>query len=323
MNLEALIDGLHGSRGVQHKRDIAAVVQDLGLSGDSSIAVGDDCAAIPDGEGWSLLAMEGFQPEFVARDPWFAGWCAVMVNVADVYAMGGRPTALVNALWSGDAPSCRQMLAGMAAAARTYRVPIVGGHSNTRAEAPYLAAAILGRARRLLTSFDARPGDALVVAIDLRGAYRKPFPHWNCTEQAPAERLCGDLELLPQLAESGRCRAAKDISQAGVLGSLLMLLEGSGLGAVVQPAAVPRPPEVEAQTWLLSTFPSYGFCLAVAPQHVAAVIDTFQQRDLACAAIGHCDDSRRLTLVHGEQRLPAWDLRESPLTGCTRGAIHA
>ena len=35
--------------------------------------VGDDCAAIPDGDGYLLLAIEGFINDFVAADPWFAG----------------------------------------------------------------------------------------------------------------------------------------------------------------------------------------------------------------------------------------------------------
>ena len=46
-----------------------------------------------------------------------------------------------------------------------------------------------------------------------------------------AERLRGDLELLPQLAEDGLCDAAKDISMAGTLGTALMLLECSQVGA--------------------------------------------------------------------------------------------
>ena len=57
----------------------------------AAVAVGDDCAAIPDGDGFLLFAIEGFMNEFVARDPWFAGWCGVMVNVSDIAAMGGGP----------------------------------------------------------------------------------------------------------------------------------------------------------------------------------------------------------------------------------------
>src|SRR5207244_4319681 len=82
---------LRAGRGLAAKRDIAAVAGRLGLSAESAVPIGDDCAAIPDGDGFLLLAIEGFINEFVAGDPWFAGWCGVMVNVSDVAAMGGRP----------------------------------------------------------------------------------------------------------------------------------------------------------------------------------------------------------------------------------------
>lgn len=55
------------------------------------------------------------------------------------------------------------MLRALADAARLYGVPVVGGHTNLRSEAGHLAAAVLGRATRLLASFDAGPGDMLAV----------------------------------------------------------------------------------------------------------------------------------------------------------------
>ena len=98
--LDALAATLRTSRGVAAKRDIAAVGGAARRVGRSAVPVGDDCAAIPDGDGYLLLAIEGFMNEFVAGDPWFAGWCGVMVNVSDVAAMGGRPIAVVDAVWA-------------------------------------------------------------------------------------------------------------------------------------------------------------------------------------------------------------------------------
>jgi asparagine synthase (glutamine-hydrolysing) len=61
-----------------------------------------------------------------------------------------------------------------------------------------LSVAILGRAQRLLTSFDARPADRLVAAIDLRGRYREPFSNWEAAIEVPSARLRADLsEWLP------------------------------------------------------------------------------------------------------------------------------
>src|SRR5215475_14194321 len=132
------------SRGVAAKRDIAAVVAQLGLPGELESPAGDDCAAIPDADGFLLLAIEGFMNEFVAGDPWFAGWCGVMVNVSDVAAMGGRPIAVVDALWARDGTEADPVLTGLAAASKAFGVPIVGGHSNLRTDRGQLSVAILG-----------------------------------------------------------------------------------------------------------------------------------------------------------------------------------
>lgn len=318
-DLAALVDALHASRGLAHKADIADVVRTLGVADTlAGVPVGDDCAAIPDGNGgYQLLAIEGFINEFVAHDPWFAGWCGVMVNVSDIYAMGGRPTAVVDAAWSHGRARMRELLEGLAAASKAYGVPVVGGHSNARCDREQLSVAILGRARQLLTSFDAQAGDALIAAIDLRGAYRAPYPHWNASTTAPPQRLRDDLELLPQLAEAGLCAAAKDISQAGLIGTLMMLLECSGVGAAIDVERVPRPAEVDLSHWLLSTFPSFGFVLAVPQQHAAEVLARFRERELGCAVIGECNDSHRLDLrnENGDRQL-AWDFRERSLIGC-------
>jgi AIR synthase-related protein len=315
--LDELVAGLQASRGLAHKRDIEPALRALGVDARSPIAVGDDCAAIADGAGGFLLfAIEGFIPAFVERDPWFAGWCGIMVNLSDIYAMGGRPLAVVDAIWSRGTQTMREVLDGMAAAARTYCVPVVGGHSNAHCESESLAVAVLGRAQKLLSGFAARPDDCLLAVFDLRGAYREPFPHWNCSTAAPPERLRSDLDLLPQLAEDGLAAAAKDVSQAGVIGTALMLLESSGIGAEIDVNAIPRPPGAEPLRWLLSTFPSYGFVLAVPPPMAQAVVRRFAGRDLACAVIGRCDASRRLRLRAGSEVRTAWDFHASPLIGC-------
>jgi uncharacterized protein len=70
VSLGELAAELRSSRGFAGKRDIAAVAARLSLSAESAVPVGDDCAAIPDGDGFLLLAIEGFMNEFVDRDPW-------------------------------------------------------------------------------------------------------------------------------------------------------------------------------------------------------------------------------------------------------------
>jgi uncharacterized protein len=312
--LARIAGDLRAARGLVGKRDIAAVAARLSLSADSFIPVGDDCAAIRDGDGYLLFAIEGFMNEFVERDAWFAGWCGVMVNVSDVAAMGGRPIAVVDAIWAAGEVAATPLLEGMRAASEAYGVPIVGGHTNTRADRTQLSVAILGRAQNLLTSFDAKPADRLVAAIDLRGRYREPFANWEAATDVPATRLKADLDVLPLLAESGLAAAAKDISQGGLVGTTMMLAECSRVGAHIDIVRLPKPEGVPLERWL-QTFPSYGFLLAVRPQNVAAVIVRFGERGIAADDIGEFTADRRVAISDGKSAEAIWNFEREPLMG--------
>jgi hypothetical protein len=313
-DLSQLAKALRASRGIAAKADIATAARRLGLRGSTGIPVGDDCAALPDGDGYALLAIEGFMNEFVAGDPWFAGWCGVMVNISDVAAMGGRPIAVVDALWAQDQENADAIFDGLRAASEHFGVPIVGGHTNLKTDHAQLSVAILGRAKRLLTSFHAKPGDRLLVAIDLRGRYREPFSNWEAATDAPAERLRADLELLPRIAEAGLACAAKDISQGGLVGTAAMLAECSGVAISIDVTAVPKPEGVSPDRWLL-TFPSFGYLIAASRENTAAILDLFAARGVSAADIGEIVLGNTVSITDGVSSEVIWDLGARPLLG--------
>lgn len=319
--LAEFVERLKHSLGILHKQDIQAVSRLLSppLStttplSSTAILLGDDCAAIPDPSGYLLLAAEGIMPFLVDSEPWFAGWCAVMVNVSDIYAMGGRPIAIVDTLWSQSIEQSEPLLQGMQAAAQAYNVPIVGGHTNCHSPYNALSVAILGRATQLITSFNAKPGDWLLLAIDLRGTLHPKHPFWNAATQADPTRLREDLAILPQIAETGLCKAGKDISMGGMIGTALMLLETSGCGATLDLDAIPVPVGCPLEKWLIC-FPSYGFLLSVCPENVAPIQDWFHRRNLVCTAIGQVQPTHQLILQSGSESALFWDLVQHPLTG--------
>jgi AIR synthase-related protein len=315
IDLDRIAAALRAGAGMAAKADIGRAAARLGLSRSSVVPVGDDCAAIPQDDGFLLLAIEGFMNAFVERDPWFAGWCGVMVNLSDVAAMGGRPIAVVDAVWAAGEQQAAPVLEGMRAAAERYGVPIVGGHTNLDCDRGQLSVAVLGRAKALLTSFDAKPGDRLVAAIDLRGRYREPFDNWEAATDAPAERLRADLALLPEIAEAGLCSAAKDISQAGLVGTAAMLAECSGVGIEIDLARIPRPQGVALERWLRS-FPSFGYLLSVAPGDVETILRRFRERGIAADEIGAVNHGGKVEVFADSRRATVWDFAERPLIGC-------
>ena len=324
INLEQLAAKLKQSLGIIQKQDIQLANQVLGLQTDNQhrsgicsltesissrqIQVGDDCAAIPDAEGYLLLAAEGMWHILVEEDPWFAGWCAVMVNVSDIAAMGGKAIAIVDTIWTQDNAKAIPLMKGMKTAAQAFDVPIVGGHTNFQSVYNALSVAILGRAKKLISSFEAQPGDLLVLSIDMKGEMHPKFSFWNAATKLCSAKLKSNLNILPYLAEHNLCNAGKDISMGGIVGTLLMLIEASKCGAVLNLDSIVHPKNVSLETWLLC-FPSYGFLLSITPEHLDRVQQQFSNNSISCAVVGEIKQGCQLMLKSNQQSHLFWNLK--------------
>ena len=303
--------------------DLAAVVRDApGLCAKRDLALvaralppidGEDAALLAHGGEQLVLAGEAVAPALLAADPFGAGAAAVATNVADVRAMGGRPLALVDTLVSPDRGHAERVLDGLAWAAGLFGVEIAGGHLTMGAPAA-LSAFCIGTARVPLRASAAQPGDALVAAFCLDGEYRGEAPFFSSLRARSPEQLRDEGGVLVEVAERGLCHAARDVSMPGVGGSLLQLLELAGCGATLDLDALPRPPGVALERWLV-TFPSFGFVLAAPPASAAAACAAFHSRGLDAAVCGTLDSTRVLRVSLGGAVADVWDLAGEPLTG--------
>ena len=317
--LPALVRSLTARAELGLKREIQIAAAAFGrrarsawFPSETPIENGDDAAALPIEGGYVLFAAEGMRSEFVAADPWFAGFCSVMVNVNDVAAMGGRPWAIVDVLFRGSGATAR-VLEGMAAASAAFGVPVVGGHTTPVVGPTQLAVAVVGRANRIVSGGAARPGHMLLAAIDLKGSFRGAGA-FNAATTASNKELRAQIATLPELAEAGLVPAGKDISMAGLVGTILMMNELSGVGAVLDLGRVPAPPNVDAERWL-TAFPSFGFVLAAEPRAAASICARFDAVGVACAPVGEVTRGTELVLEYEGERALYWDLSGAPLTG--------
>lgn len=282
----------------------------------AAVPIGDDAAVIELPTGKLLLASEVIYPPLVSANPYLAGRSAVLANVNDVYAMGGYPLAIVNTILAPNPTIAAEILRGLREGCERYGVGLVGGHLTASGEVTSVSASILGRANTVLSSFNARPDDAILHVVNLRGAFHPRFPFWDCSAHLSNAELARDLALLPAIAEAGWCDAARDISMAGILGSLIMLLELSGAGAAIDLDAIPEPEGCAERyfDWLLG-FPSYGFVLCVRPRHVQVVQATFAAHAISCAVIGTVTADRRVLVRRGPEEALLRDLREDGFMG--------
>ena len=296
--------------GLLAKRAIGAVREAV-TEPDALTGPGDDGAVVEMPQGGSLIVCgEAMHPPFVASDPHGAGMAAVLANVNDLAAMGAVPTAIVNTV-VGPAAVAAECLRGMAEAAALYEVPVVGGHISAHAGEPALSAFALGSADKVLSATRAGPGQELVFVCCLDGRMRDDFPFFT-TIGPQGPRLGSDVRLLAEAARAGLASAGKDVSMAGVIGSLAMLLEPRRLGADIDLGAIPVPAGVGLARWL-ACFPTYAFWLAT--DQPGACANLFRDAGLTAAVAGALTGDGVLSLHRGTDARPVIDLNREPVTG--------
>ncbi|HVL85422.1 MAG TPA: AIR synthase related protein [Pseudonocardia sp.] len=280
--LPELVASVLANPGLRAKAEIGLVGEVIGGT-DWLGGPGDDGAVVRAGGVDVVACGEALFPPFVAADPHGAGFAAVLTNVNDLAAMGAEPLGIVDTV-IGGVELARAALAGMREASRLYDVPIVGGHLTIHDGPPSISAFGVGHAPAPLSVTRSAPGQSLVVAAALDGVMRPDFPFFPAFGSR-GERCAGDVRLLADLAAAGTCVAAKDISMAGLVGSLAMLLEHGGLGVTVDLDALPAPAGVPLTAWL-NCFPSFGFLLCVPPGREDECVAAFAARELAAAVVG-------------------------------------
>ncbi|MCL8026880.1 MSMEG_0567/sll0787 family protein [Nocardioides bruguierae] len=225
--------------------------------------VGDDASPVPGAD--LVAACDAILPAMVERDPEWAGWCAVLVNVNDVAAMGALPVGLLDAVGARDASFARRVLRGLTDAASAFGVPVLGGHTQLGVPGA-LSVTALGRPHPSLPGpvpgGGGSPGHRLRVTADLSGGWRPGYTgrQWDSSSHRSAAELRSLLDVVPALAPT----AAKDVSMAGLVGTTGMLAEASGCRAVLDVADVPTPDGASVGDWL-TCFPGFAMVTAEEP----------------------------------------------------------
>lgn len=221
--------------------------------------VGDDAAPVP---GSNLVAAcDAILPSMAERDPEWAGWCSVLVNVNDITAMGADPIGLLDSISGPDFTFLSRVMTGIKKASIAYGIPILGGHTQLGVPAA-LSVTMLGRTESPIPSSGAEIGDFLHLTIDLHGSWRSGYRgnQWDST----TSRTPQELRTMMRSVTIAKPKAAKDVSMAGIVGTLGMMAEASGCSAELELIQIPRPSNVALGDWL-TCFPGFGILSAESP----------------------------------------------------------
>jgi thiamine-monophosphate kinase len=217
-------------------RLIASVRRWLGAtSPPAPFGMGDDCAVMTPARGPRLLTVDPviYGEHFNdAVPPRAVGAKLLKRNLSDMAAMGGRPDAAVVALALDPRVKLAWLKAfyrGLAATARRFKVPVVGGDIARHDGGLVATLTLIGgtTGARVLTRTGARAGDRIFVTGMLGGSLASGH-HWKFTPRlAQGAWLAGRREV----------RAMLDVSDG--LAKDLLALTPPGAEPALDEAALP------------------------------------------------------------------------------------
>ena len=205
---------------------------------------GDDAAAVRVQDGLAVLSTADFFTP-VVDDPFDWGRIAAANALSDIYAMGGTPVVAINLVgWPRDVlpfDLLREVLRGGLAIANQAGVPVIGGHSVDDPEPKY-GMAVTGTAHpdRLLRNDAAEAGLPLTLTKPIGvGLLNNRQKATGEVSQAAVDTMTALNRDASVAALEAGAKAATDITGFGLLGHLYKMVRASGVGAVIDRAAVP------------------------------------------------------------------------------------
>ncbi|MDR2544850.1 MAG: methanogenesis marker 2 protein [Methanobrevibacter sp.] len=328
MDFDVLVDTIQKFEGVLRKNSIVKVTDSLkevyNIGGKTLLGFGDDSSAIDiDNNKAVLVAADGIWGRLIDIDPYWAGYCSILVNVNDIVAMGGEPLAMVNILSVKDKIVGDEIIKGIIDGCHKFNVPMVGGHFHPDAEYNVLDVSIVGVVDKnhMITSFSAKVKDKVIVSIDLDGRQYPNSPlNWDTTLNKDEGIVQGQLKVMKTIAEMDLVSAGKDISNPGVLGTLEMLLESSNCGARIYLERIPRNDNVSWEDWL-RVYPGSGFILTAPNENVDKIIDLLKDFSLESQVVGEVISDKKLYLNYdGEERV-VFDQGKNPVLNLKRQGL--
>ena len=318
MELNNIVSHIKHYEGVRRKSIISQMCSFLPPRPEFVLAsFGEDCAVLKYRKSEVLLlACDSIIESLINRDPYWAGYCSVLVNVNDIAAMGGKPIAMVNAISGNNKKIMSQIMRGMSAAIKKFDVPMVGGHTHPDAKSNNISVSILGvvKLNDVLYSHTAKIGDSIVIAYDLEGKFTPNITYsWDTTSFKSSFEVRQKIETMQIIAKKHFVTAAKDISMPGTLGTLGMLLESSRKGAEVDINSIPVPNKIPLIRWLCA-YQGCGFVLTCSKKDTNKLIVILEHAGLTAACVGIITNNNKLIIKQGHKRSILFDFKKEIIT---------
>ncbi|MBQ3818022.1 MAG: phosphoribosylformylglycinamidine synthase subunit PurL [Acetobacter sp.] len=283
---------------------------------------GENAGVVDIGQGYvAIFKIESHNhPSFI--EPYQGAATGVGGILRDIFAMGARPIANLNALRFGDPenPITRRILDGVVRGIGGYGncvgVPTVGGEINFHSaydSNPLVNAMTVGLARKDKVFLSAAVGVGNpVVYVGSRtgrdGIHGATMSSAEFDKEALSKRptvQVGDpfmekllIEACLELMATDAILSIQDMGAAGLTSSAVEMASKGGVGITLNLDAVPqREREMTAYEMMLSESQE-RMLMVLRPDRTEMARKIFEKWELECAVIGHLTETGRLIVQH-------------------------
>ena len=282
---------------------------------------GENAGVVDIGDGWAaVFKIESHNhPSFI--EPYQGAATGVGGILRDVFTMGARPVAMLNALRFGapDHPLTRHLVSGVVAGIGGYGncigIPTVGGEVDFNAsyDSNILVNAMavgLARADRIFYSAASGPGNPVYyigAKTGRDGIHGATMASTEFNEDAASKRptvQVGDpfagkllMEASLELMESGSVVAIQDMGAAGLTSSSVEMSAKGGLGMELDLDRVPVREEGMSAYEIMLSESQERMLVILKPEAADTAQAILEKWDLDCAEIGRVTDTGRLVLL--------------------------
>ena len=291
-----------------------------------ALGPGENAGAVDLGDGLLCAFKVESHNHPSAVEPYQGAATGVGGILRDVFAMGARPVAVLNALFFGppSAARARRLLSGVVGGISYYGncvgIPDVGGHVSFEPcylENPLVNAMCVGLVRRdrLSRANTAKPGSAVylvgsdtgrdgIAGASLLASFELGT---GSAEKRPSVQVGNPfleklvMEATLELIEAGAVEAVQDLGAAGLTCASSEVAARSGVGMRIDVDRVPRRAKAMSPYEVMLSESQERMLVVARPGRESDVERVFKQWELHGVRIGEVTEDKVLTILSGDE----------------------
>lgn len=313
--LKKIATSIRENKNIIEKREIDPIVQLIQTKSYKSSRVfsdiGEDSASIIDNENFILMTTDRIKTDYLLKNPFGAGFSSILVGIDDIYCCGGTPLAASLIVSFKNKQVGEKIFEGAMEGSQKFRVPIIRGHTRLNGNYYELSSTMIGEIKKndYISAKNAKCNDDIILAVDFLGRIPTVSKYyWDTVTFKQSEEVLLRRRSMNMIAQQHLANSAKDISNAGIFGTILQLIKYSNVGAMININKIKIPPFLVKNGYDLETYIKMylttSYILSAPEDKSKDILKIFDEHQMNATVIGKIiKDEHLLKISDGKESL--------------------